>query len=66
MPHDSLDMTLVASSKLMISAISGRFRVRPRFLGPGKISMPCDPRYMTLAASLKLMISGISGRFRGP
>ena len=66
MPRDPRYMTLAASSKLMISGISGVFvDYSPRFLGPGRISMPRDPRYMNLAASSKLLISGISGRFRG-
>ena len=65
MPRDPRDTTLVASSKLMILDISGRFRGRPRFLGLGRISMPCDPRYATLVASSKLVISEISGRFPG-
>ena len=39
MPCDPRYMTLAASSKLVISSISSRFR----FSGPGRISMPMTP-----------------------
>ena len=65
MPRDPRYMTLAASSKLVISGISGRFRGLVHGLGLFTISLPRDPGYTIIAASSKLMISGISGRFRG-
>ena len=65
MPRDPRYTTLAASSKLVISCISGRFRgLQSMFLGSGRISVPRDPRYKTLAALSKLVLSGISVRFR--
>ena len=60
MPRDPCYTTIVASAKLVISAIFCRFHgLLPTIFGPGRISMHCDPGYTTIEASAKLEFSAI-------
>ena len=66
MPCHPRYMTLEASTKLVISAISCRFRgLLPTIFASRADFDARDPRYTTLEASTKLVISAISCRFRG-